>query len=143
MKRADGYDDRLTRRDLAAHDRLQHRDELRGADDRIDGAVGHRAVPAFADHVDLETIRRREEGTIANADRPRIEAAVEMERERSVDVRVFECPVFDHQLVAGMPFLAGLKTEYQRSRNGLAPLEELAGRGQQNRSCARRVRTRA
>ena len=45
---ADGEDGRVLRRDLAADDRLQHRDEVRARDDRIDGELRHRAVAALA-----------------------------------------------------------------------------------------------
>ena len=54
-------------------------------------------------------------GAVADADLAGLEPAVEMKRERPVDVRVLQRPVVDHQLVAGVAFFAGLEAEDERA----------------------------
>ena len=56
-----------------------------------------------------------------------------MQREGSIDVRVFECTVVDHQLVSRVSFFAGLKAKDERAVDLIAPAMELLRRGQQNR----------
>src|SRR6202034_3377946 len=88
VQRADRYDDRLIRGELAADDALQHRDELRCGNDRIDGALRERPVAALSGQLDVEAIRRCKERAVANADLPDVQPAVEVQRKSTIDVRV-------------------------------------------------------
>ena len=133
VQRADGDDHRLRRCNFAARNRLEQRYKLGGSDDRIDRFLGHRAVAAAADQLDVETIGGRKESAVADSDLAGVEPAVEMEREGAVDVRVFERPVRDHLLVAGEAFFARLKTEDKHARDLFPAAVELARRSQQHR----------
>ena len=128
MQRADGNDDRRLRRDLSAGDRLQQRYELCRGDDRIDRALGHRAVTALSDELDLEAVGRRKEGVVAHADLARVEPRVKMKREGAIDVRILHGAVVDHQLVSGVAFFARLKAKDDLAADVVAPAHELARR---------------
>ncbi len=55
-----------------------------------------------------------------------------MKRKTSVDVRVFQSAVFNHQFVAGVAFFAGLKTENERAGDLTAAARKIFRRAQQN-----------
>ena len=102
--------------DLAADDRLQHRDDVRRRDDRIAREMRHRAVSALTENGQRELVGRGEERSVADADLARVESGVEVQRERAIDVRILERAILDHQPVARVAFFARLEAEDERAR---------------------------
>ncbi len=91
----------------------------------------------------LEASDDAKNGAVADADLADVEPAVQVKRERAVDVRVLQRAVLDHQPVAGRAFFAGLEAKDERAARprravGSACAPPLAGS-----PCGRRDRMRA
>ena len=126
MDRADGHDRRVLRADLARNDRLERRDDARGDDDRVDGRLGGRAVPAPAVDRDGDPVGVGEREARRDADLAGRQPGAVVESDGEVGLRnALEEAIADHRQGPAAALLRGLPDEDERSAPaGLGPREQ-------------------
>jgi hypothetical protein len=103
-----------------------------GGGDRIARPFRHRAVPARPQDFDREAVRRRQKRAVADADFSDLQSAVEVERKHTVDVRIFERAVVDHEPVSGAALFTRLEAEDDRARDLRPPAAQRLRRAEQD-----------
>ena len=129
-----GRDDRGVHRiDVARHDRLQRRHDVRAHHDRIDAVMRHGAVRAHALHHDLEDVvgghhRAGPHREAADRDARHVVHAVD-----ALDRELLEQPLLDHDAAAALVLLGGLEDEIDGAVEVLGLGEILGGAQQHHR----------
>ena len=129
-RRDDGCVHRI---EVARHDRLQRRHDVRTDHDRVDAMMGHGAVRTDAFHDDLENIvgchhRAGTDGETANRNARDVVHAV-----HAFDGELLEQPLLDHDAATAFVLFGRLEDEVDRTVEVLGLREVLGGTQQHHR----------
>ncbi len=134
MDVANADDDLLHRIDVPGDDRLERRPDLHRDLDRVDGAVGHRAVTSLALDPDLEHVRRRLDRAAGNPDRSDRHVGQQVLTEDRVNVRILQHARLDHRLRAtAVRLFRGLEEQFDVARELVPPLHQQPRDAQEHR----------
>ena len=122
MHLADGDDQRLERRNVAADQNLQGHDQLGRNDDGVDALVRHGAVRAHAVDVDAEPVGVGHALAGGGRDLACFDFAPDMHAEHAVDTIERAC--VDHHAGTDGNFLGGLEEDTHLAMNLIAHLHE-------------------
>ena len=118
MELTDGDDTGLRRRKISGDDRLQCRDDLAGCQDRIDAAVGVRAVAGDAFHGDVHVAGGGVHLAGAQLDIAAGDARFDMECDDRIHRRILHAAGLDHIFRAAFRLFVGLEQQLNVSAEG-------------------------
>ena len=128
--------------DIARHNALYRRDDVRGHHHRIDREVGMRAMSALACDFDRDAVGRGHHRAAIDAHGARRHPRPVVHRIHRLDREAIEQPVLDHHPRAGEAFLARLEDQHRGAVEVAVFPRDSAPRRQASR-CGRHVRSRA
>ena len=136
LQRAQRDHCRNTGFNLAANQRLQGCDDLRGDDHGVDCVLWPRGVAASPSDRDSEAVRPRQQRAGSSDQRASWRVVADVQSEGGVDRRVFQQPALDHLHRAGAALLGRLEHELHGAAYVGSPVLKDARGSKQHRGVA-------